>query len=56
MTDFILQSYHEFPVRNKNNKKSNKSGVIKSVCDCNDPKFNQYVDFCLNCGLPSKEE
>lgn len=29
--------------------------VSKSVCECDNPKFSQYVDFCLNCGLPPKD-
>jgi hypothetical protein len=36
-------------------KKLQQPPVIKSVCECNNPKFDQYIDFCLNCGLPPKE-
>lgn len=27
----------------------------KEFCECSDPKFSQYIDFCLNCGLRPKE-
>lgn len=37
-------------------KKLNIPCVIKSVCECEEPKFSQYIDFCLNCGLPPKED
>jgi hypothetical protein len=26
------------------------------VCTCEEPKFSQYIDFCLNCGMLPKNE
>jgi len=49
------------PSQTKENQQSDeqlllKNAVIKSVCECEEPKFSQYIDFCLNCGLPPKED
>ncbi|WP_346856563.1 hypothetical protein [uncultured Draconibacterium sp.] len=33
-----------------------KHDVNISFCECEEPKFTQYIDFCLNCGLPPKED
>ncbi len=45
----------------KENQQSDEQLLLKhavniSVCECEEPKFSQYIDFCLNCGLPPRED
>lgn len=40
----------------KVNKRYQKREDKEFVCTCDEPKFSQYIDFCLNCGMPPKED
>jgi len=44
------------PLLNEPEQLLSKHAVNISVCECEEPKFSQYIDFCLNCGLPPKED